>query len=177
MLLAPLVAAFPMLAAGDGTAVPKAFVEGHRTLYTLRATDQFGMRVQPLPDLNADGIGDVAFGAHSLESDSSSVLTSGDVSIYSGLDGRRLHELSAIGSTTLFPDALADAGDMDRDGTHDLAVGTTSSAADGHRGTVSVFSGRDGRMLRRLTGEIARQRYGDALATLPDRTGDGVPEL
>jgi len=38
--------------------------------YELRAFDLFGIRVEVLPDLDADGVADLAFGTFSLESDS-----------------------------------------------------------------------------------------------------------
>ncbi|HET9483203.1 MAG TPA: integrin alpha [Xanthomonadales bacterium] len=169
--------AFAAVAAARTGDSAKAFAEGHATHYSLRAYDAFGIRVQPLPDLDGDGIDDFAFGSFSLASDASGVLSSGDLAIHSGADGRRVHLLSSPGSTTLFPDALADAGDVDGDGTHDLAVGMTSSNADIHRGAVTLFSGRDARVIRRLEGELGRQRYGDAITGMPDADGDGVPEL
>ena len=103
ILFAVLVfVALPAPAAPDPPS-PKAFTEGEAVRYAIRTSDPFGIRVAPLPDLDRDGIADLAVGAFSLESDSSPLFTSGDVSIHSGRDGARLHLVAPIGSTRCSP--------------------------------------------------------------------------
>ncbi len=71
-----------------------------------------------------------------------------------------------------------EAGDVDGDGTDDLAVGRwTSSAAGENAGEVTVFSGRTGDPMVQMTGTRAATYLGFDAIGLGDLTGDRVPDL
>src|SRR6186713_568828 len=123
-----LVASAPCLAA-DAPSDAKAFVEGHQPMWTITVPVTTGLRIARLPDLTGDGIDDLAGGTQEA-----------DLSIYSGADATRVRELVPRFSDTLFAAAVADAGDVDRDGVHDVAVGTSGANLDGGRGTVRWYS-------------------------------------
>ena len=51
-----LLACAGFASAAPDAVAPKAFSEGHRVHYELRASDAFGMRFQALPDLDLQGV-------------------------------------------------------------------------------------------------------------------------
>ena len=75
--------------------------------------------------------------------------------------------------TTSADVVLAGAGDVDGDGTPDLAVGSRYQPAGG--GTVWVHSGATGALLRTLAPQ--HDSFGTSLTNAGDLDGDGVPEL
>lgn len=74
--------------------------------------------------------------------------------------------------------SLCDAGDIDRDGVDDLAVGIFDGAGTGAAvpGRVEVFSGGTGESIRRYDDRYL-SLFGYSLASSPDLDGDGLREL
>jgi hypothetical protein len=77
--------------------------------------------------------------------------------------------------------AIARLGDVTGDGIDDLAIGapTTDTPSGIDAGSVVIFSGADRSVHCRAVdpGGLAGDRLGTSLASLPDLTGDGVPDL
>jgi hypothetical protein len=123
-----------------------------------------GWAVTGLADVTGDGVADIAAG--DLYADTQAGAQSGRVLIFSGSDGTLVRTLTdpAGGSFAGFGYALADLGDLDRDGVTDLLI------ANYYNG-VFVFSGSDGSLLRLCPGFLP------AVARLDDITGDGLPEM
>ncbi|MDV3243230.1 MAG: integrin alpha, partial [Methylocaldum sp.] len=80
-----------------------------------------------------------------------------------------------------FGDAVAGAGDVNRDGIPDLLVGASWQNADGNyaQGRAFVFSGADGSLLHILNNPTpqAVAYFGRAMARAGDVNRDGIPDL
>ncbi len=100
----------------------------------------------------------------------------GRAGVYSGRDGHQIH--AWVGDPGDGAGPGREAGDVDRDGVDDLAVGKwTSSAAAENAGEVTVYSGRTGGRLVQLTGTQAATYVGFDVIGLGDLTFDRVPDL
>src|SRR5688572_9746003 len=127
---------------GDLVAAEDSTVKDARVVrYSVAMPEQFGLRVVAFPDTSGDGEPDMLTGIHNL----SPVF--GEATLRSGRDGTRRLDVVAPFSEQVFPSGVADAGDADRDGVHDVVVGTEGGNFDLRRGSVRVFSGADGRLL------------------------------
>ena len=104
--------------------------------------------VKGVGDLDGDGFGEIVAGCH----------------IYSGPDGEFLATLPGIAGQ------IAGGRDLDRDGVPDLVVGSAADA------TVRVYSGADLSVVGTLEG-ASFDRFGFAVAVLPDMSGDGIAEI
>jgi hypothetical protein len=97
-----------------------------------------------------------------------------------------LQEISGDGAGEKWATALA-AGDIDNDGIDDVLVGTPydrvytqpDNKALNHAGTVRVYSGANGQEITasRMSGTVANQRLGAAIAVVPDQDADGKPDV
>lgn len=88
-------------------------------------------------------------------------------------------QCAAAGDGDAFGWAVAGGGDFDGDGITDVAVGAPCAwvGQNEKAGRVRVFSGATGRRIASLKGIAAVDRYGSALAFVPDLNGDGKAEL
>ena len=164
--------------ADEGAVVIFSGADGTR-LRTLRnprpqTIVYFGLALARVGDVNDDGVPDLAVGAP------------GQVVVFSGADGTRLHALQApspqLGAN--FGAALARVGDVNGDGVLDLAVGAPYQDVAGevvccNQGQVVIFSGADGTRLHTLRNPRPQDgaNFGSVLAGLGDVNGDGVPDL
>lgn len=101
----------------------------------------------------------------------------GRAAVYSGKNGREL--LSWTGSAAgegLGPGR--EAGDVNRDGHVDLAVGSwISNDGAPTAGQVEIYSGKDGSLLRRITSTTAGENFGFDTVGLGDLNRDRIPDL
>src|SRR5215203_1796773 len=72
--------------------------------------------------------------------------------------------------------AIADAGDVDRDGVHDILSGAPRQTAD-TEGHALLYSGRDGSVLHTFSGSTAGDSFGSAVVSAGDVDRDGRPDL
>lgn len=136
-----------------------------RTLSETAGT-RYGSGLSRLVDLDDDGVPDVAVAAPSQGV--------GRVTVYSGASGTRLFNLdSDAGGSEFGTFFVADAGDVDADGRHDIYVGDPN--ATGGNGAAYVFSGRDGHRLIRFAGS-SREGAGCGRGA-GDVDGDGHADL
>jgi hypothetical protein len=159
--------------------------------------DHFGTAVAMIGDIDHDGTPDIAVGASAdddggnqrgavwilfMKSDGT-VKSHQKISSTEGAMAGLLDDLDFLG------DALGAVGDLDGDGTNDIAVGAKLDDDGGpDRGAVWVlFLNRDGTVKAhqkisstqgRFAGPLAdRDQFGRAICPLPDMDGDGVIDI
>jgi len=137
----------------------------------------FGVSVAGLGDLDGDGHDDVAVG----DPYAFSPNAAGYAAFFSGVDGSPIFVLVGEGNSERFGADMASVGDVDLDGTPDIAVSayyaTNPPGGTNGPGTVRVFSGADGSLLCSVGGVAAGDAFGFALDPGGDMDGDGRPEL
>ena len=126
----------------------------------------YGWVTAPVPDLDGDGAPEVLLSAPAA------VHGDGRVVLLSGRTGEQLFDFLGTGSEAL-GEALADAGDVDGDGLHDVILGAPGAGA----GAAYVFSGADGSLLLSLAGARTGDRFGATVAGLGDMDGDGRSDI
>ena len=168
-LVAPTVLAVVTIVLPLGvTATKHGFVEPARIIHELQGDEPgafFGWAVAELTDIDADGVQDLIVSAPLHGPDGA-----GRTDVYSGNSGQLVHRF-AEGPGELHGYAIADAGDIDADGRHDIVAG----ARDGNR--AYVYSGRTGERLLALEGEAPGDLFGFAVASAGDIDGDGRADV
>jgi hypothetical protein len=149
---------------------PKFVVEADETGVALGA-----MFTSVVGDVDGDGVADV------YAADFSNAAlgpSTGRGYVHSGRDGRRLLTLTGEGAGEGFGIGSGDVGDVDEDGHDDLLLGAWQHAsAAGSGGKIYLFSGKDGRLLRTITGRVPGETLGFDAAGIGDVDGDGVVDL
>jgi hypothetical protein len=138
------------------------FVENVNVLVALHGDASnvyFGWAVAELQDINGDGVTDF------IVSDPYRA-GGGEADVFSGADGTRIYQWINPGANA-YGYSIADAGDADGDGTHDILVGDPAGA-----GAVELRSGATGALLHRFTGTPG-DGLGSAVATAGDVDHDG----
>jgi hypothetical protein len=126
-------------------------------------------------DVNGDKIPDVYA---SDFSNSAKGPATGRVYVHSGADGRRLLTLTGENAGDGFGIGSADVGDVNRDGFDDLVIGAWQyAAAAPSGGKVYLYSGKDGSLLRTITGRVPGETLGFDATGAGDVDGDGVIDL
>ncbi|MBK9657630.1 MAG: FG-GAP repeat protein, partial [Rhodanobacteraceae bacterium] len=131
------------------------------SIRTIRGCCGFGWALSPLRDIDGDGITDAIVGQNG----------NGHVFVYSGRSGQQLHDFSLPGSD--LGNAVADAGDVDADGMHDIVAGAVNFAA----GLIRVYSGRTGAQLLAVDAPAGSSGFGQSVAGVGDVNGDGRADL
>jgi hypothetical protein len=121
----------------------------------------FGWAVSELTDIDRDGVTDWITSEPMTPS-------GGTTFVFSGRSGRMLHRFpGAAGDQQGY--GIADAGDTDRDGVHDIISGAI--------GRAYLYSGRSGRLLQAFTSPTAGDRFGSAVASAGDLNLDGHDDI
>lgn len=132
----------------------------------------FGSVLAEVGDLDGDGKVDLAVGVPDA-------YANGVVVTYSSATGALLHAILGRAPGDRFGASLAAAGDVDRDGKADFAVGSPGADAGTQLelGRVEVFSGATGALRVAVLGTTPGGSSGASLAALGDVDGDGRAEL
>ncbi|HEY3163426.1 MAG TPA: FG-GAP-like repeat-containing protein [Candidatus Limnocylindrales bacterium] len=166
--LAAVLAASVLLAVPLGASGSSGFVEPVDVLYELHAEQAgtlFGWAVGELTDIDGDGATDLIVSAPTY-----GPALSGRTFVYSGATGDQIYAFSE-GLGEFHGYAIADAGDVDADGTHDIIAG----ARNGNH--AYVYSGATGARLLTLSGETPGDFFGFAVASAGDVDLDGHADL
>lgn len=101
---------------------------------------------------------------------------SGYAAVFSGDDGSVIHEWAGGEGDGTGPGR--EALDMDRDGRTDIAVGSYTANDGAHAaGRVDIYSGRSGRLIRRITSTTAEENLGFDALGIASVNGDRKPDL
>jgi hypothetical protein len=166
--------------APDALVVDTIFDAGGNRLWRLHAFDGAGatllwtrggfagpvpLSLVALPDIDADGVADIAIGRAADASGAPAVRA------FSGADGGPLWSAADANALSL-GQGLALVPDLDGDGLDDLAASALGSA-----GGVALLSSATGAEIRRIANHGVAGAFGAALARIGDLDGDGVDEL
>lgn len=142
-------------------------------------SDYLGSAVDTIQDIDSDGVDDVIAGAPGWNNDALGFSDVGKVYVYSGATGSLIHAWYGDGQGDNFGRSVAGLGDLDNDGTCDIAVGAPYDDNIYKRsGSARVFSGATGSILIfAINGESANAKFGWSLDSVDDLNADNVPDL
>ncbi|MCA9772919.1 MAG: FG-GAP repeat protein, partial [Myxococcales bacterium] len=165
----------------DGFTIQHGFVRGlsgvdGSTLFTIEGDaegDKFGQSLAWVGDLDGDAFPDLAVGAPGTFV----FNPPGYVSVRSGRTQAVLFRVDGAYDGQQFGIAVAGAGDVNKDGAGDIAIGATGAALGFGSGVVAVHSGVDGSEIWNLPSPIQGDAFGASLALGSDYDGDQVADL
>jgi FG-GAP repeat/Tetratricopeptide repeat len=131
-----------------------------------------GMFVSVVGDVDGDKVPDIYA---SDWSNGAKGPSTGRIYVHSGKDGRRLLTLTGQTAGEGFGIGPATAGDVDHDGHADLIIGSWQYAgAAPSGGRASLYSGKDGHLMKSYTGKVPGETFGFDAVGMGDVDGDGT---
>ncbi|MFK5955917.1 MAG: integrin alpha [Planctomycetota bacterium] len=124
-------------------------------------------------DINGDSIPDFMFGHDGG-------IPQGMVSMISGIDGSLIRNLlPPPNGGFYFGQSLANTGDVDGDGVNDCILGFSQAnwGRQEEPGSAMIYSGSNGRLIRRLDSFQGQSFFGHAVAGNGDFNADGSPDV
>jgi hypothetical protein len=158
-----LVVGAPAAAAADGS----GFVEDAHVLQAWHGEPNgyFGWAVSELADIDRDRATDAIIGEP---------FTGGGITwVFSGRTGRLIYRLDGAPGDRQ-GSAIADAGDTNRDGVHDIISGAPGTTGPGR---AYLYSGTTGRLLHTWEGARPGDQLGSAVASAGDQNHDGYDDV
>lgn len=145
------------------------FAQSGDTLYQVNGTapsQGVGGAIANLGDINGDSIPDFVVGGDQYITYGGAVAT-----VYSGADGSIIHQWPGFSNA----EAVANAGDVNNDGTNDIVIG--SIWANSGAGQAKVFSGANGSLLHTFHGVGGDDYLGNAVDGAGDINSDGFDDI
>lgn len=138
-----------------------------RSLAPPTGASGFGTSLANAGDRNLDGSEDFLVGAYNSNS----------AFLIDGFTGGVLMTLSGPAGSR-FGSSVATIGDLNGDGVGELIVGapTETFGTMGSVGTIAIFDGSNGSLLRMHSGALPGDSFGTSIAALPDVDQDGFPD-
>ena len=160
---------FALTAFSRATGAPLWSVEN------LSPSNSGGRNACALPDINGDGVEDVAFGEPVAGGGG---FGAGIVRLISGASGAIIHQLNAPAGGDGFGLATAPYADADRDGVGDLLVGQTGYFVAAQKvGRAIVYSTTTGSALFQIVGDGTLDNFGGGVLDAGDIDADGVHDI
>src|SRR5688500_8482927 len=132
------------------------------------------MFVSVIGDANADGTPDVYVSDYP---NAAKGPATGRAYVFSGKDGAGLLALTGDTAGVGFGVGAAHTGDVNRDGHDDLVLGAWQHSTKAWSGgQILVISGKDGAVLRRITGRVPGETLGFDAVGIGDADGDGATD-
>lgn len=148
--------------------------------YTVLGTPpdrNFGSAVASAGDADGDGRDDFLVAAV-LADTPGGPLATGNVRLYSGLNGSPIRTHFGAATDDRFGGSIGACGDVDLDGRTDYFIGVPGDAfVSSIAGRVEVYSGATGARIRTRNGVASRDGFGMACALLNAVAQDGFPTL
>ncbi|HKI93815.1 MAG TPA: FG-GAP-like repeat-containing protein [Gemmatimonadales bacterium] len=133
------------------------------------------MFVSVVGDVNGDGTPDIYASDWPNRAKGRST---GRIYVYSGKTGTPLLTLTGETAGDGFGIGPADQGDVNHDGYDDLVIGAWQfGGAAPSGGRIYVYSGKDGTLLRTITGRVDGETLGFDATGMGDVDGDGTPDM
>lgn len=148
-----------------------------RTLYGSSHFDRFGSAIADMDDIDGDGFRDVLIGARTARE--TGLSQAGSIYLYSGATGQLLQQFDGPDSFMHLGGSVANAGDVDGDGVHDLLAGALATTNGGlsYAGSAFVVSGATGLQIHRIDGAFAGGQLGEAVTGIGDLNQDGYADF
>lgn len=134
--------------------------------FTTNTADAgYGTSMTVIPDQDGDNFADLVLGGPRFTAQGA--FKTGIAWVVSGLSGSLFGVIPSLGTASSFGSAVANVGDVDRDGYPDIAIGAPSYSRDGALndcGAVFLYSTRDFQPFFFVPGDTPAQGLGNALA-------------
>ncbi len=177
---------------GQAPAAGRVYIYSGATGKRLRALQSpaplfaawFGYAVAGVPDVNADGRGDVIVGVPNDLNGGPMHPGPGRAHIFSGATGALIRTIPSPHPEAqgLFGFAVEGLADVTGDGCGEVVVGAYAEdpgAVPDGAGRAYLFNGKTGAKIKTLFAPVQQEEagFGFSLAAVPDASGDGLPDI
>lgn len=134
--------------------------------------ERLGSSITSIPDINSDGLDEVAISSAHFSSPGKS--ENGAVAIFSGQSGSQLLRVEGGADGDYFGWSVRGCADASGDGIPDLLIG---AKGEGFSGAVALLDGPSGVRITTFSGAVINSEYGISVAPCEDLTGDNITDI